>query len=440
MGNGLRPAFMNAGVCAAGALLHSPGEIPCIFKTFYIMGRSVKGGVFGFLRGKVGSVSYSIMKAKQSASGKKEQIVRVLPDSVDNPNTIGQVLQRMKIAPAQKFYAALSTLLSHSWQGVDYGEKSRQYFLAKAMKMQGGPYIPKGTDRFIPGEYPISEGSLAEAPLLPFQTGDDGALGSRMHFDLTIDAETDVTPVTFAAALGVPVDTQITLILISNDNGVFTPHYAGWNERIRISDIPAAAFIHDTYNGGGNVAISPAAVGGLGTIDNVVAMGVILSIQDASSVWLRSTQSLVLSYTLHDQLYSTDAMNAAISSYRDAAAANSIGSEYYLNLGVNQAFNGRVYAEHRGNPTYYPDWYNVDVVYGEYIAENINTPGTLRNYVKPFATSLAADGLVIILVNGVATTDATLTVQKYMTDFHITGDAANNFLLWNDAYATQAGF
>lgn len=398
------------------------------------MGRSVKGGVYGFLRGKVGSVSYSIMKAKQSSSGKKEQIVRILPDSVDNPNTIGQVMQRMKVAPAQKFYAALSTILSNSWQGVTYGEKSRQYFLAQAMKMQGGPYIPKGTDRFIPGEYPISEGELNSVPVLRFSPD----TSAYIHLNINIDGSTGLTPETLAAALGVSPDTQITIIVINNDNGVFVPHFAGWNERITIADLPSDALVSREYSLGGNVAINPAPLGGLGLIENVVAVGVILSHQDASGNWLRSTQSLVLSNQMYADLYSEDALNAAIASYRDTTNPNSLGSEWYLNLGLNQAFNGRVYAE-QPIATVESGW-GYKIIMGETIEDDPRFPGAFQVHQLPFVTSLANDGLVMILSNGVATTDSTLTVEKYMTDFGITGNIADNFRLWNPAYATQAGF
>lgn len=399
------------------------------------MGRSVKGGVYGFLRGKVGSVSYSIMKAKQSSSGKKEQIVRILPDSVDNPNTIGQVMQRMKVAPAQKFYAALSIILSNSWQDVTYGEKSRQYFLAQAMKMQGGPYIPKGTDRFIPGEYPISEGELNSVPVLRFSPD----TSAYIHLNITIEGSAGLTPENVAAALGVSPDTQITIIVINNDNGVFVPHFAGWNERITIAELPSAALVFRDYALGGNVAINPAPLGGLGIIENVVAVGVILSRQDASGNWLRSTQSLVLSNQMYADLYSEDALNAAIASYRDTTNQNSIGSEWYLNLGLNQAFNGRVYAEQPIVPVE-SDWAGVKIVMGESIEDDPMFPGAFQVRQLPFVTSLANDGLVMILSNGVATTDSTLTVEKYMTDFRITGNIADNFRLWNPAYATQAGF
>ena len=104
------------------------------------MGRSKTGGAFGFIRGRVGAVSYNIISAKRSSTGKKMQGMRAIPEEVENPQTVAQCLQRMKLGPAQKFFNAFAPLLNNAFQGVEYGDKSRQYFLAKCMKLTG-PFL-----------------------------------------------------------------------------------------------------------------------------------------------------------------------------------------------------------------------------------------------------------------------------------------------------------
>lgn len=296
------------------------------------MGKSKQGGVFGYLRGKVGSVSYSVLSGNKTSSGKKEQIVRSLPESVSNPQTMGQALQRMKLAPAQKFYAAFAALLSNAFEGVQYGEASRRYFLSKAMTEEG-PYVQRGVDRFLPAKYLFSEGTLPAVGIEQFSGG-----ASVITLSATTSAAADaITPAIFAAALNVSADTQITIVVVNNVNGVFTPSYIGYDERLKIEELPTSIFGKDANS---HITLNPAAL----NLDAsaIVACCVVLSKQDASGNWLRSTQKMVISDELEQSLYSADALAQATASYQSNSTANAINSEWYYNLGMNQAFNGKV--------------------------------------------------------------------------------------------------
>lgn len=105
-------------------------------------------------RGSVGAVTYYV------ANG--QQIAREKATEVKNPKSSAQSAQRMKMAPAQRMFEALSGIVNHSWQGVKYGTASRQKFMSEAMKQNGGPYVVKGTTTFVPGTYLIADGSLPE--------------------------------------------------------------------------------------------------------------------------------------------------------------------------------------------------------------------------------------------------------------------------------------
>lgn len=396
------------------------------------MGKSKKGGVFGYLRGRVGDVSYSILSAKRSKSGKKEQIVRILPDSVENPNSVGQILQRMKVKPAAKFYTALETILSNAYEGVQYGEASRRYFMKKAMEMVGGPYIPKGVDRFIPAEYLMSEGSLNSFPLVRSQASD-----VNLYTSLTVDYEGGGTykQQALADALGVSIDTQISIVIVNNENGVFVPHYAGFDERITIADLPSAALVINDQPQYGNAAIQVASLGIAGlTMTNWVAACVILSIQDASGAWLRSTQNMVLNTQMYSDLYSTDAENAAIASYQDTTANNALTNPWYLNLGMNQAFDGRLIV---GIPSDVA--LPVENAFARYcvIGKQVNEDnGQLTIERCVFATDTTDNGLIIIVDGGVAKTDPALTVSAYRQAL---GVNAYTVKTWLNSYAAQAG-
>ena len=241
-----------------------------------------------------------------------------------NPQTISQVIQRMKAAPAQKFYNALSELLSNAFQGVKYGNESRWKFLSLAMSMNG-PYVQKGVDRFIPAAYPFTRGSMPTIGILPFD-------GGATKFSTDVDG----SAATFAEGLGVTADTQFTICIVRNNSGMFVPEYIPFETRMTLDEIPTGGIIKEDSTW----KIVPSAFGFNDT--NIVAIAVAVSVQQADGSWLRSNQDMVISNQLEAQLYSQSAMNTAIASYQDGAGNNTINSAWYYNLGLNQAFNGQV--------------------------------------------------------------------------------------------------
>ena len=316
------------------------------------MSKILRGGVTGFARGRAGNYVYAVMPGTATTSGKREQIVRQAPDGVANPKTTGQSYQRMKVGPAQRFYNAFKELLSNAFQSVRYGNPSRRYFLSKAMKANG-PYLPKGVDLFIPAEYLFSEGSLPSIEFVGRDSfiSDEGDGHSALHITTAIEAG-NVNPdgLVLAEKLGVSTNTQLTLVVVTNDNGKFTPHYAGLTERITLADIgnmqtaaPKTPAL-DAFTVDGKKYISFYTAGFNLPVKNVVAAAVVISNQDASGKWLRSTQYMKVNQILYDQIYGSDAQTTAINSYSAVGVANNIGSSWYYNLGLYaQSFNGRIF-------------------------------------------------------------------------------------------------
>ena len=381
------------------------------------MAKSKQGGAFGFLRGKIGSMSYSISTAKRSKSGKTEQIVKPVPETVNNPQTVGQCMQRMKLAPAQKFYNAFSELLSNAYEGVAYGDASRRYFMSKAMKADG-PYVQRGVDRFIPAGYLFSEGGLPSIGIEPFSGG-----AEVITLGVTTTEET-VTPQVLAAALGVSDDCQISVVVVNNVNGVFVPSYIPYSDRLAIADIPDYVLDKDENN---HITIAPAGL----DLDasRIVAQCVVISTQDASGKWLRSTQEMVISNELRAEIYGADALEAAIYSYQDGTnAVNSINSEWYYNLGMSQAWGGKLTTSvlpvnDEGDPD------DQLVVIG---LQQLD--GRIKRTV--FATATTDDGLIICVVDGEIKTFEGATVSQFR-GLNGTSYAVE---VWKDSYATQLGF
>lgn len=381
------------------------------------MARSKQGGAWGFLRGKVGGMSYSILGADKSGSGKKEQIIRSLPETVKNPQTAGQTMQRMKLAPAQKFYKAFSELLSNAFQGIAYGDASRRYFMALAMKTEG-PYVQKGVDRFIPGAYIFSQGSLPSVGIEPFE---GGATVITLANEVA-EGTTTITNAEFAELLGVGEDYQLTVAVVNNVNGVFIPSYIPFDKRLQIKDLPEGTLaIAD-----GKVTINPAALGL--DMSAMVACCVVLSVQDASGAWLRSTQEMIISNELRSSLYGPDALENAIYSYQSDNTINSVNSAWYYNLGLAQAWNGKLITVTMDlNQNGLAD--NKNVVMG---IQQID--GRIVRTV--FATSTDDEGLIIFIEDGKVRTSPVATVSEFKGLHYGSGDY-NNIEQWQDSYAAQ---
>lgn len=381
------------------------------------MARSKQGGAWGFLRGKVGGMSYSILGADKSGSGKKEQIIRSLPESVKNPQTAGQTMQRMKLAPAQKFYSAFSELLSNAFQGIAYGDASRRYFMALAMKAEG-PYVQKGVDRFIPAAYVFSQGSLPSVGIEPFE---GGATVITLANEVA-EGTTTITNAEFAELLGVADNYQLTIAVVNNVNGVFIPSYIPFDNRLQIKDLPEGTLaIAD-----GKVTINPAALGL--DMSAMVACCVVLSVQDASGAWLRSTQEMIISNELRNSLYGPDALENAIYSYQSGNTVNSVNSAWYYNLGLSQAWNGKLL-------TVTLDLNNESLADNKNVVMGIQQiDGRIVRTV--FATSTDDEGLIIFIENGRVTTSPVATVAQFK-ELHQGAGVYNNIEQWQDSYAAQ---
>lgn len=114
-------------------------------------------GAIGRVRGSIGNTTYRRIYGKSNESAVYDKVLEVA-----NPKTANQILQRAKMAPAQKFYEAFKKVLDHSRQGLQAGEITRRAFMSEVMKKEfrRWSYVPKGFPGVVPSEYPISKGSL----------------------------------------------------------------------------------------------------------------------------------------------------------------------------------------------------------------------------------------------------------------------------------------
>lgn len=309
------------------------------------MAKSKVGGVFGMLSGKVGSAVYRTTNA--SLDGGTTQVVAQKPTSVKNPNTVSQIIQRMKVGPAQKFYDAFEKvvengIMSHSWEGVPYGNKSRLRFLQLAMSGDVKAYAPKGYTGVTPGVYQVSEGSLPEIKAV------EADVVTTVILPLA-EGGGSLTDVQVSAVLGtglVQQGDQLTLIAT-----IYNPN-SGKHEAAVASVImqegakceySGPSEFANSFNLGLNETQFVVAEDESMADRRVSSFAVIVSRGRLSSNAKRSSATMQLTQA-YAGLMSAEAFQAAIDSYISGVGVNDLNSNWYLNQngGATQAVDAQI--------------------------------------------------------------------------------------------------
>lgn len=362
------------------------------------MATSNTGGAFGFLRKSIGGVVYSVSTA--SIKGIKKQVARQKPTSVRNPKTISQIVQRMKVVPAQLFYQAFEKAagsvennpLSHSFQGVAYGNKNKLRFMQLAMQGEPKAYVPKGINFPVPGVYQVSEGSLPNLP----NVESEGVADTLFVVGSALSAGSVAT----LNDMGIQVGDQITVLgLVDNNNGKYEATFGrvivGAGNEWELTEANGGTLEDIEWRQDGPILI--------GT--KVACIAGIVSRGTSSSTAKRSTAFMRLNPD-YASLMSPEAYDAAVDSYITGVAYNSLNSDWYLNQGTTQAFNGQVYAQ------------QLTLAAGEGVDEFTGTfllgrqvQGTgMRNVI--FTSDGTSAGTAYALINGEWTTAAAYTAAR----------------------------
>lgn len=176
--------------------------------------------LLGMGRGKLGDV----VLYRQNGQQMSRPRVRV----VKNPRTSGQQIQRMIQATIAYAYAGLKTIVDHSFEGVQYGGKSMNYFMKRNMDALRSQVIAadNGVDisaRFAapnirvlyPNEYVVSNGSLAPFAQPTGNIIDPTTLAPGLAFPYDFNA--NMTFGDFMSALGVSAGEQLTFLFFNVD-------------------------------------------------------------------------------------------------------------------------------------------------------------------------------------------------------------------------------
>ena len=135
-------------------------------------------GIGSQFRGKVGNVIGYLSKNR---AGRYEQTVKGYQPVVANPQTYAQALARVPVGPVQRVCSALLTIVQRGFEGIAYGDPSKNEFLSYNLKNFRGPFMVKGAVAVPPGQMLISQGSLSSIDVREFP---DGATAIGVVFNL----------------------------------------------------------------------------------------------------------------------------------------------------------------------------------------------------------------------------------------------------------------
>lgn len=307
-------------------------------------------GFFGMRRGSAGSLTFSVLNG--------QQITKQKVSSVTNPKSTAQTVQRMKLAPAQRFYDAFNMLLNHSFQNINYGNKSRQYFMSEAMKQNGGPYVAKGVQTIIPGSYLISKGSQGTVTTvfdhdasyrtnirLTLKYGNISSGNKRTHDEFVQDV--------LSSNPWIKEGQKLTIMCIGHVDDEFGDHYFPYYIQIVLSPNGETGAEETFTDGWEWLTEKDINVDGYFEFEQDInylhghqegtkaAAGVIIS-SGTKSDDLRTTSRMAVDDATYELFYSEMAYRYAIASYQDTAAVQ-IGDEWILNTLTNGLY-GRVVA------------------------------------------------------------------------------------------------
>lgn len=176
--------------------------------------------LLGMGRGKLGD----IVLYRQNG----QQMSRPRTRVVKNPRTSGQQVQRMVQATIAYAYAGLKTIVDHSFEGVQYGGKSMNYFMKRNMDALRAQVVAANSGAEIsarfaapnirviyPNEYIVSNGSLA-----PFATPVGNVIDPKNQYPGLSFPYALADTATFGdmmASLGVSAGEQLTFLFFNVD-------------------------------------------------------------------------------------------------------------------------------------------------------------------------------------------------------------------------------
>lgn len=271
-------------------------------------------------RGKLGdAVGYNV----SNSNTKERQGWRIYQPVVKNPQTQGQLWQRIKLAAVNNQYRAVKEIIQRGFEGQEYGDPSRRAWLSMALGSQfDGPWLNKGEMTAAPlRDIPLTVGSLPEITVTydPEDTYLYTNIPSPNEYATTI---AELSELFFAA--GYREGDQLTIVQCMKP----APRTFSWfTKAIYLSatdtrSLNSVGLMMDYYGQGSgtylaNLFITEPLTGG--STSSVFAVAYTIS-RDGDGSHLRSTSRIGMRPDMDEYLYSEVAkINAGLSYVRNKA-------------------------------------------------------------------------------------------------------------------------
>ena len=296
-------------------------------------------GIFQF-RGKLGK---AIGRANPNTNvttsvTRGNNVVAAAPETVVNPKTVAQAAQRLRMRPAANFYRELGYILNHSWQGTKYRAASRNKFMQQALKSEDLviPFLKKGDDRFVPGNYPLSLGSLTGVDVTAIANNvATTTLAMPAELGATIG---EVSAQIIANNGGFLAGDKLTFVfvLVRNTDSASSMRFSSVSMQLVLNPAETTTLLN--WQAANKVVFSVAdgllsvSVADYGNeLSNLCAAACIhvRVPSTTSSSWQRSSSRMFLSDLILSNFMTAGAYNAALASYQNSAA--DVNSDWYLN-------------------------------------------------------------------------------------------------------------
>lgn len=270
---------------------------------------------FGLRSGSTKSQTFAVLDG--------QQITKDRVTNVANPRTASQATQRMKMAAVINFFRGLAMILDHSFEGIKYGNKSRQYFMKLALASPNAiAGVDKNEKQFVPLNLPVSTGSMQK---LQYEYN---AGKPRLVLPVALGTIADTTRATIVNAIMTALDmTDGQLTFIIARSGVVTVKRLILDPSAVIQDDFAWIQSHATITAGNAYIEFTSVADGFAVIASELING----------KWRRSPQEMLISPAFSNKVYSYIAVEAAKGSYMSAITGGK--SDMYLNEGESNPFD-----------------------------------------------------------------------------------------------------
>ena len=298
---------------------------------------------FGLRRGSTKSLTFSVYEGQQVT---KDRVTEV-----KNPRTPSQMNQRMIMATALAMYSAGKEIFDHSFQGITYGAKSMNKFLADNAKLIRADVLASGTafqtnaygnKAALAGSFKLSEGTLTPIPEAYVTMPEDGGqmaikIGAGEAIKVSdVKAYLGLSDGDFFTLIGlrdgrsvikvgskeqvnsselcfvrfyIPVGEDNTTITAENFASLFTPEYRNCLNAVLASSTS------------GNITIWTVKVDLSGSLNVYTSVAACIKSSKVNGVWARSTA-----------FWKINRPGSAVN-YDEALSTYPLGQEYVLNGG-----------------------------------------------------------------------------------------------------------